>query len=172
MEKKLSVYAVKYWILTACIELGFVIAVFLGIKIIPSILGIKGLENFILEYSKIINIIFIAICLWNLFYIFIEPMFNYKQWSYKITNDEIWYREGIFWTKEVLIPIVRIQTIDLKENPLCKKYNIANIQIGTTGGSYKIPAIDKKEVEIIMEFLREKINENVRAEQGAYIDGE
>ena len=94
----------------------------------------------------------------------IEPFFEYKQWSYRINEEEIYFTEGIFFKRSVTIPIVRIQNINLSEGPINRKFNLADVNIGTAGGSYKIPNLDKEEVEKIREFLKIKINENIREE--------
>ena len=70
----------------------------------------------------------------------------------------------IQWADYILNNIVRIQNINLSEGPVNRKFNLADVKIGTAGGSYKIPNLDKEEVEKIREFLRIKINENVREE--------
>ena len=165
MRRKLSKNAIKSWFFEGLIATGVVAIIFFLVKYGAGIFGIAGFENWVGRNEKWINILFILGIIYCLIETFIVPVFSYKQWFYMIDDEEIWYREGIFWSKEVVIPIVRIQNINLKEGPISKSLGIADITIGTAGGSYKIPAIDKSEVDIIMEFLREKVNENVKKEQ-------
>ena len=165
MKKKLSTNAVKSWFFEGLIIMGIVFIGFIFMKYGTGILGSSGFENWVSSNEKWINLAFITAFIVCFIDTVIAPTFSYKQWSYMINDEEIWFREGIFWSKEVVIPIVRIQNINLKEGPISKSLNIADITIGTAGGSYKIPAIDKSEVDIIMEFLREKVNENVKKEQ-------
>lgn len=87
-------------------------------------------------------------------------------WIQTVELQNRWGRDilhwGVFFKRSVTIPIVRIQNINLSEGPVNRKFNLADVKIGTAGGSYKIPNLDKEEVEKIREFLRIKINENVR----------
>ena len=164
MKRKLSKNAKKSWVLEELVEFFIILAIFLFIKFGVSFFDITSLDKFFNEYSRAVNVIFLIMFAASFWGICIKPIFEYKQWSYMINDDEIWFREGIFWSKEVIVPIVRIQNINLKENPISKMLSIADICIGTAGGVHKIPAIDKSEVEVIMEFLREKVNENVKKE--------
>ena len=165
MRRKLSKNAIKSWFFEGLIATCVVTIIFFLVKYGAGLLGSVGLEKWVGRNEKWINILFIIAFIYCLAETFIAPIFSYKQWFYMINDEEIWYREGIFWSKEVVIPIVRIQNINLNEGPISKGLGIADITIGTAGGSYKIPAIDKSEVDTIMEFLREKVNENVKKEQ-------
>ncbi|MGL4655668.1 MAG: PH domain-containing protein [Sarcina sp.] len=164
MRKKLSKNAVKSWVVEGLIIIGIVSIIFILIKFGGRIFGV-GFEQWVNGKEKWINLLFITVYAVCFVDTVISPAFSYKQWSYMINDEEIWYREGIFWSKEVVIPIVRIQNINLKEGPISKSFGIADITIGTAGGSYKIPALDKSEVDLIMGFLRERVNENVKKEQ-------
>lgn len=164
MENKLSSNAIKSWIIARTIFLAILIAIYIIVTYIVPRLNISWVSNFVSSNNKIINIIFLVLIFISIVSAFIEPFFEYKQWSYKINEEEIVFREGIYFTKSVTIPIVRIQHIELKEGPINKNFNLASVSIGTAGGRFEIPNLDKDEVLKIIEFLREKINENVREE--------
>lgn len=165
MRKKLSKNAVKSWVFEGLIITTIICIGFAFVKFGGDILGLTSFNEWVNDNEKWINVVFIITFIYCFIDVVIEPTFSYKQWSYSISDEEIWFREGIFWAKEVVIPIVRIQNINLKEGPISKSLGIADITIGTAGGSFKIPALDKSEVDLIMEFLREKVNENVKKEQ-------
>lgn len=164
MEKKLSNNAIKSWIISRTIFLVVLIAIYIIVTYIVPKLNISWVSNFVYSNNKIINIIFLILIFISIVSAFVEPFFEYKQWSYKINEEEIFFKEGIYFTKSVTIPIVRIQNIKLKEGPINRNFNLASVSIGTSGGSFEIPNLDKDEVLKIIEFLREKINENVREE--------
>lgn len=164
MEKKLSNNAIKSWIISRTIFLVVLIAIYIIVTYIVPKLNISWVSNFVYSNNKIINIIFLILIFISIVSAFVEPFFEYKQWSYKINEEEIFFKEGIYFTKSVTIPIVRIQNIKLKEGPINRNFNLASVSIGTAGGSFEIPNLDKDEVLKIIEFLREKINENVREE--------
>lgn len=164
VDKKLSSKAIKSWILGRTIGLVVLIAIYLGIIFILPKLEIGWIDYIMKNHMTWVNSISFIIIGLTFISAYIEPFFEYKQWSYRITEEEIFFNEGIFFKNNVTIPIVRIQNINLSEGPINRRFNLADIEIGTAGGSYTIPNIDKEEVEKIREFLRKKINENVREE--------
>lgn len=163
-ENKLSNNAIKSWMISRTIGLFVVLIIYGGLIFLAPKFNILWFNNFLDNNIKIINIIFIIIILLLISGAYIEPFFEYKQWSYRINEEEIFFKEGVFFTRSVTIPIVRIQNIKLKEGPINRMFNLASVQIGTAGGEFEIPNLNKSEVEKIIEFLRKKINENVKEE--------
>jgi len=95
---------------------------------------------------------------------FVYPWFEYKQWKYLIDEDKIIYVEGIFFTKKVIIPIVRIQHIKLKQGIINKKLKLYDMEINTAGVPYKIPNIEEEKAEMISEYLYRIVNRKARNE--------
>lgn len=164
MDKKLSDKAIKSWIIGRTIALVVLIAIYLGIRFILPMFQIEWVKYVMDNHMIWVNAISFLIIGLTALSAYVEPFFEYKQWSYRINEEEIFFTEGIVFKKSVTIPIVRIQSINLSEGPINRKFDLAAVKIGTAGGSYEIPNIDKEEVEKIREFLRIKINENVREE--------
>lgn len=164
IEKKLSNNAVKSWIFSRTIFLLIIILIYILIRFITPNLSIPWVSNFVSNHIKAINIISFIIIGLTVIEAYIEPFFEYKQWSYKINENEVYFKEGIFFTRSVTIPIVRIQNIKLNEGPINRMYNLASVKIGTAGGDFEIPNLDRQEVDKIVEFLRKKINENIKEE--------
>ncbi|WP_329744436.1 PH domain-containing protein [Clostridium perfringens] len=164
MEKKLSNKAIKSWILGRTIGLIVLMFIYLGIIFVLPKMDIQWADYILNNHMRIVNILSFIIIGITVLSAYIEPFFEYKQWSYRIDEEEIFLTEGVFFKRSVTIPIVRIQNINLSEGPVNRKFNLADVKIGTAGGSYNIPNLDKEEVEKIREFLRIKINENVREE--------
>ncbi|ELC8442400.1 PH domain-containing protein [Clostridium perfringens] len=164
MNNKLSSKAIRSWIISRSIVLIILLLIYILVMLILPKFNFQGFNWFVDKFKTPINIISLIILGLTALSAFVEPFFEYKQWSYKISEDEIFFTEGIYFKKSVTIPIVRIQNINLSEGPINSYFNLATVKIGTAGGSYDIPNIDKEEVERIREFLSRKINENVREE--------
>ena len=94
----------------------------------------------------------------------IYPAIEYKQWRYAITKDKIEFSEGIFYIKTVVIPIIRIQHIQMNQGPINRSFKLADIQIATAGGMHKIPNIELERAEEISEYLKNKVQEKVELE--------
>ncbi|EOR20013.1 MULTISPECIES: PH domain-containing protein [Clostridium] len=157
--QKLNKNAIKSWTISRLIG-----------AFITSIVLIAGeifFSRIIDDFNKVrfiftISIISLVIIL--LINSFISPTIEYKQWRYKITNDKIEFIEGIYFVRKVIIPIIRIQHIQLNQGPINKFFDLYDISIFTAGGQHKIPNIDSERAEEISEYLKEVIKNKISKE--------
>lgn len=150
--QKLNKNAKKSWIISRLLGALITSIILISFKLFLS----KVIDNFdeINIFVTVGIIIFITILLINSI---IYPIFEYKQWRYTITNDKIEFTEGIYFKRTVLIPIIRIQHIQLNQGPINKFFKLCNITIFTAGGQHKIPNIEMEKAEEISEYLKELI---------------
>lgn len=156
---KLHVNSIKSWFISRAITTVIVSAILIG----GSYFLTTKLEFLSGTPSLYMNIGVSIIIFFMILNTIVYPSIEYKQWKYRITKDKIEFSEGIYWIKTVVIPIVRVQHIKISEGPINRKYNLANLQIYTAGGSYTIPNIELKTAEEISEFLKDKVKEKVEA---------
>lgn len=157
--QKLNGKAIKSWIIARLIST-FIISIIL-------IAGEIFLSKVINDFNKIrfiFNMSIFIIIIILLINSFISPTIEYKQWRYKITNDKIEFSEGIYFVRKVIIPIIRIQHIQLNQGPINKILGLYDISIFTAGGQHKIPNIDCKIAEEISEYLKEDIKTKISEE--------
>ena len=60
--------------------------------------------------------------------------------------------EGVFFKKSVTIPIVRIQNINLSEGPVNRKFNLADVKIGTAGEVIRFLILIKRKLKRLESF--------------------
>jgi uncharacterized protein len=78
--------------------------------------------------------------------------------SYEVRDHEIEIQTGLFIVKRTIIPIIRVQHVDVMQGPLIKKKNLANIDITTAATTHTIPLLHSKDAD----ELRLKISELAR----------
>lgn len=154
---KLNVNSIKSWFISRAITTVIVSAILIG----GSYFLTTKLEFLSGTPSLYMNIGVSIIIFFMILNTIVYPSIEYKQWKYRITKDKIEFSEGIYWIKTVVIPIVRVQHIKISEGPINRRYNLANLQIYTAGGSYTIPNIELKTAGEISEFLKDKVKEKV-----------
>ncbi|MGL5151129.1 MAG: PH domain-containing protein [Clostridium sp.] len=125
------------------------------------ILEKKASPEFVDDFGIFINIGMGLIMIILLLDTFVYPYFEYKQWSYSITKDKIEFTEGIFFIKRVVIPIVRVQHIQVNQGPINRMLALGDVTICTAGGNHKIPNLDIKRAEEISGYLKNKVQEKV-----------
>ncbi|WP_416176459.1 PH domain-containing protein [Clostridium sp.] len=95
---------------------------------------------------------------------YIFPFIEYKQWKYGIFKDKIELIRGIIVKKKTVIPISRIQNLEIKQGPIQRIYGIASVNIITAGITEEIPLITYKEAERLTENLKNVIEIGDRVE--------
>lgn len=155
--KKLSPKAKTSWFIARIL---FTLILFL-VSITSYFFFKNKISSSFLKISLIISAILLILLLLNAL---IYPWYEYKQWKYMISEDDIKFSEGIFFTKNFIIPIIRLQEIRLNQGPINKKLNLYDVIISTSNISHKIPNLEESEALKISEFLSKKIKEKVNKE--------
>lgn len=90
--------------------------------------------------------------------LFVIPTFRYKNFRYKIKNNEIHVRKGIIFINTNIIPFFRIQNIDISEGFIMRKYQLATVTFSTAGGNSELLLINKEKAEEIKHLIKERRN--------------
>jgi len=73
------------------------------------------------------------------------PRKRYEATGYRIGSGFFEFRSGLLWTTSVMIPISRLQHIDLLRSPWEQHYGLATLDLhtaGTTKASQKVPGLE------------------------------
>ncbi|MBD7912223.1 MULTISPECIES: PH domain-containing protein [Clostridium] len=154
---KLNTNAVKSWFISRAIVTAIISVILIGGDYFL-IARLQILEGNPSVYANVAIAIIIFLMLLNTI---LYPRLEYKQWRYRISEDKIEFSEGIYWIRTVVIPIVRVQHMKINQGPINRKFKLADLQIYTAGGSYKIPNIEMAKAEEISNFLKDKVKEKV-----------
>lgn len=114
------------------------------------------------RFSFVIDIILAIIIIILVLDVVINPIIEYKQWKYIITEDRIEFVHGIYFLTTTIIPIVRIQHIDIKEGPINRIYKLSKIEIHTAGGVHEIEGLPKEKAQEICEYIKNRIQIKVK----------
>ncbi len=90
-----------------------------------------------------------ALFIWGTVLLFMTllPLYRFKATraiSYSIRDHDLVLKSGLFWQKEVIQPIRRIQHVELTRGPLEKRLGLANVRLfsaGTSGATFTIPGL-------------------------------
>lgn len=93
-------------------------------------------------------------------YIVSSPLF-YKTFRYGLTDDFLYIKSGVWTISEVVIPMTKIQSIELTQGIIMRKYNVYSIEMKTMQGSHSIPHIE----ETVAKQLRDDIAKLARLKE-------
>lgn len=145
--------AVKAWIIGRTISLLIFFAIYLPIvyKLVMPHFG----DIFEVKYGlNGLSILLVAFFFVNTF---VLPMIQYKEWKYSIQKDRIELMHGVFFRNKVIIPISRIQYIEIEQGPIYRSFHLASLNINTASDVHEIPALTLEEANEISQKLKEMI---------------
>src|SRR5699024_1823307 len=108
---------------------------------IVNTLWLKWLESDTMIWIIAVGLIIILINL--LIGVVIIHVYRYKIFRYKLKENEIMIRNGLWFVSVVNIPLFRIQNVDTHEGILMRKYKLASLTLSTAGGNTEIKLINK-----------------------------
>lgn len=79
----------------------------------------------------------------------VVPPIRRRIWWYAIGEEEVDLHEGLVVVTRTVVPMVRVQHVDLHRGPLSTRLGLAEIELHTAAGSVTIPALDRDEAERI-----------------------
>lgn len=81
--------------------------------------------------------------------VFLAPKWKYETTRYQINETNIQIIEGKIINSKVLIPMRKVQHIELEQGPIVKRYQLMSIIISTAAGTHNISCIDESIAEQI-----------------------
>jgi putative membrane protein len=90
--------------------------------------------------------------------ILFKSLLDYFYFRFKITEDEVHVKSGIFSRKQTILPIHKIQTVHINQNWVQKIFNLSELSFDSPGSSNEEIKIqfDKVEAEELMAFILQK----------------
>ena len=149
LQEKLPLSAKTIWRVYALIQI-VIIALIYGILLY--ITNDSVVPNFVKIIVGIIAIIYAIVI------ISVVPNVRWNILSYEVREHEIELQTGLFIVKRTIIPIIRVQHVDVIQGPLIKKKGLANIDITTAATTHTISLLNEQDAD----ELRIKISELAR----------
>ncbi|RIL41218.1 hypothetical protein BUY93_14605, partial [Mammaliicoccus fleurettii] len=125
---------------------------------IVNTLWLQWLNSNTMMWVLIIGIIIIVIQL--LLGAILIPTYRYQIFRYKLGENEITVRNGLWFVSVIYIPLFRIQNVDTHEGILMRKYKLASLTLSTAGGNTEIKLIDK-DIAATLKYKIKNVNKAI-----------
>ncbi|MFC4777134.1 PH domain-containing protein [Paenibacillus sp. GCM10023252] len=73
------------------------------------------------------------------------PAVRYRRFVYELFDDELEIQYGIFYVTHMLVPMVRVQHVELESGPLMRKYDLASVSIVTAATTHRIRGLKQSD---------------------------
>lgn len=140
------------------------ISIFIIGAIMTTVMIIISRQSFFEPYMFYAHILVGIISLYMLISLYLFPIIEYRQWGYIISDDRVEIRHGIFFIKNTVVPIVRIQHIEISQGPINRKLGISVVNIHTASGRFGIEGISNEDASSITEGLKAKLYTRLEAQ--------
>ena len=113
--------------------------------------------------STVVKVLVILLAVYKIAGIIIYPQIEYRQWGYKITEDRVDIRHGIFFVTHTIVPVVRIQHITVSQGPINRKLGLYEVEMSLASDSFEIPCLSKEVADEIAENLKSRLYKRLEA---------
>ena len=83
----------------------------------------------------------------------IEPVLLQKSWRYDVSSAFIQLKHGIWFVTHQVIPMTKVQSVELNQGPILRKFGLYSIKIGTMGTKHKIPGLPEGEAKQLRDTI-------------------
>ena len=91
------------------------------------------------------------------------PSLRYRFWRYELREDELFLRRGIWNRVYTVVPLRRIQHLDVSQNVLEREFSLGKLIVhtaGTQSSNVVVPGLEMDEAEHLRDTLKHYIHEN------------
>jgi len=95
--------------------------------------------------------------------IVVIPSLRYRFWRYELRDDELFLRRGIWNRVYTVVPLRRIQHLDVSQNVLEREFSLGKLIVhtaGTQSNNVVVPGLEMEEAEHLRDTLKHYILEN------------
>ena len=125
---------------------GVLLAISIGYLIVAN------LNNWTSIPGWIVLGLLLATWIWYCWY---EPVFAYNHFGFIMNEEDLEIRSGWLWLKDTVVPMTRIQHVELERGPLLRKYNLAKIKVVTAATSHEVTVLELSEAESLKKRIGE-----------------
>lgn len=91
----------------------------------------------------------------------IVPAYQYRSFKFDVFEEELEIQSGIIFQKNVLVPMNRVQHVELGSGPIMRHFKLASITVVTAATSHEISGLFREAAE----ELKVKIGELAKVEE-------
>jgi uncharacterized protein len=95
-----------------------------------------------------------------LYMVFISPGRRYRAWGYKMANAELQVRRGVWTEVHTIVPLDRVQHIDISQGPLERMFEVCRLVLHTAGTMHSLvvlPGLARDTAERMRDEIRARI---------------
>ncbi len=112
-----------------------------------------GLPRFVLLLPALLPLIYIA---------FVSPPRRFRAWGYRMDAEELQLRHGVWSQVHTIVPLERVQHIDISQGPLERGFAVCRLLVHTAGTMHSrvvLPGLARETAERMRDEIRARIRQ-------------
>ena len=88
------------------------------------------------------------------------PQRLYRRWGYDLSPDELRVLRGFLWRTDTIVPMERVQHIDVAQGPLARAFGLSTLVVHTAGthnSTVALPGLATADAEAMREAIKARI---------------
>jgi membrane protein YdbS with pleckstrin-like domain len=73
--------------------------------------------------------------------VFVVPQLRWRRWRWELRDEEVDLRHGAVTEIRTIVPMARVQHVDVRRSFLAQSFGMADVVIHTAAGETKIPML-------------------------------
>ena len=93
-----------------------------------------------------------------------SPGRRYRSWGYRVEDEELHIRHGLWTRIRTIVPFGRVQHIDVAQGPIERQFGVARLILhtaGTRSSAVGLPGLESAEAERIRDVIRSQIRQDL-----------
>lgn len=93
---------------------------------------------------------------------FVSPLRHYRSWGYRMDAEELRLAHGVLTQVETLVPLKRVQHLDISQGPLERAFGVCRLVLHTAGTAHSqvvLPGLSRETAEAMRADIRTHIRQ-------------
>jgi membrane protein YdbS with pleckstrin-like domain len=95
----------------------------------------SALDGGLAVLARVLPLAGLAVC------VVLVPWLRWRNWRWEVRPEAIDIRHGTFTIRRTLVPMLRVQHVDTRRNPVEQSLDLATVVVHTAAGSHTIPLL-------------------------------
>jgi membrane protein YdbS with pleckstrin-like domain len=91
---------------------------------------------------------------------FLSPGRRYRSWGYRMDEEELRLAHGVWTRVETLVPLKRVQHLDIAQGPIERSFAVCRLVLHTAGTAHSLvvlPGLSRETAEAMRADIRARI---------------
>jgi uncharacterized protein len=106
-----------------------------GVAVVIAQFVAAQLDGVLATLLRVVPIVGLLVC------VVLVPWLRWRRWRWEVRPEAIDIRHGTFTIRRTLVPMLRVQHVDTRRNPVEQSLDLATVVVHTAAGAHTIPLL-------------------------------